>query len=97
MQPNSCELLRPSAEVNLTIEKVCDRIIIELHTYASYLLLYRYKVLHEQQVIRLCNSKAAYLVVGLVPEIQQLCPCSRAESEDWFFKNPDGSLLCGLD
>lgn len=81
MQPNSCELLRLSAEVNLGVEKVCHRLIVKLDADTGYFLLDRNELSDKEQVIRISDCETADFIVRLVPEMQQLCPCGGTESQ----------------
>jgi len=46
--PQSGELLRLSAEVNLLIKKICDRYVIEFDADSGYLLFYCNKLFDKQ-------------------------------------------------
>ncbi len=81
MQPEPRELFGPSAQVHLLVEEPTDRLVIELDTDGGDFLFDGDDVLYKQQVIRTGDAKAAYLIVRLVPEVQQLGPRRRAEPQ----------------
>jgi hypothetical protein len=61
--PDSSELLRLSAEVNLLVEEICDRYVIEFNANAGHLLLDGDELPYKKQVIRVSNAKATYFVI----------------------------------
>lgn len=48
MQPDSGELFRPPTGVDLTVEEIGNRIIIELDRYRSTVLLNQFDILDQQ-------------------------------------------------
>ena len=81
MQPDPCELLWLSYEVDLCFKEVGNRNIIEFNADGSYFLLYCDELLHVQQVINICYGKAANFIFCFIPEVRQLRPSRRIESQ----------------
>ncbi|MHC4629552.1 MAG: hypothetical protein ACYTDV_21465 [Planctomycetota bacterium] len=81
MQPDSRELLRLSAEINLDVKKIRYRLIVKFDADSGYFLLDRNELSYEKQIICLGNTETTDFVVGFVSKIQKLCPCCGAESK----------------
>ena len=70
MEPMSSELFRLSAEINLIFKKVRHRFIIKLDAYSSNFLFDRDEFSHTHQIIGLCNTKTANLIIRLVSKVE---------------------------
>jgi hypothetical protein len=81
MHPDSGKLFNLSALINLPVEKIGHRGIIEGYGHAGAGLSYERHVFDVEQIIRSRNPKSADFRIAVIPQEDQLCPCSRAKSQ----------------
>jgi len=79
MQPDSSELLRLSAKVDLSVKEIADRTIIELDTDARHLLFDDDEIHYREQVVRVRDAEATDFTGRLVSEVQEFGPRRGAE------------------
>ena len=81
MDPHAGKLLRAQASIHLPVKEVGDRLVIEFDRHLRALLFDKLHVVDAQQVIAATDSEPTHFRVTQIPQVQQLRPRIRTETQ----------------
>jgi hypothetical protein len=79
VDPDAGELLGPTVVINLSVEEVSHRLVVEGHVCPGSFLLDQPHVFDKQQILTRCNAETANFRVPIVTQEQQFRPRRRAQ------------------